>query len=315
MTILNDLIALVRNEEGYIEKASNSNLDSKTTNRGDKNYTKYSRDINNAGLIGCQAQPWCATFQFWLEMKTFGKEQALKNWNMTENTYCGYNCFATYNKFKAAGKVGMTPKLGALVIFTYSHMGRVIDIYTRNGIKYYSCAEGNTSSNLNDRNGGQVKIKERKFYDTSTIKGYCYIDYKVIETEKPKKSGWYQENGGWRFYLGDTGEYVKNNWYLDSNGMWSWFDGDGMAINNTWYQYKNLWYYFESDCYMALSKWIEYKGNQYYLTADGSMATSAYVQSKDPNKSNLYYWLNKDGIWEPQWNTENPDLTKYIVVI
>ena len=314
MATLNDLITIAKNEEGYIEKASNSNLDSKTANKGSNNYTKYSRDINNAGLMGCQGQAWCASHQFWLEMKTFGKEQALKNWNMTANTYVGYNCFATYNKFKAAGKVGMTPKLGALVIFTFSHMGRVLDIYTRNGVKYYLCGEGNTSANLNDRNGGQVKLKERKFYDTSTIKGYCYIDYDVVE-EKPKKSGWYQEDGGWRFYLGDTGNYIKDDWYLDANGKWAWFAGNGLAITNNWYQYKNLWYYFGSDCYMLSSQWLEYKGNQYYLTADGSMATNAYVQSKDPSKSNLYYWVNGDGIWEPQWDTENPDLTKYIVVI
>ena len=314
MATLNDLIALAKSEEGYIEKASNANLDSKTANKGSNNYTKYSRDINNAGLMGCQAQPWCSSHQFWLEMKTFGKEQALKNWNMTANTYVGYNVFATYNKFKAAGKVGMTPKLGALVAFNYSHIGRVIDIYSRNGVKYYSCEEGNTSSNLNDRNGGQVKIKERKFYDTSTIKGYCYINYDVIE-EQSKKSGWYQENGGWRFYLGDTGNYVKNDWYLDDSGRWAWFDGAGMAIYDTWYKDRGLWYYFGSDCYMISSQWLDYNGEQYYLTADGSMATNAYIQSKDPNKSNLYYWINGDGIWEPQWNTGNPDLTKYVVTI
>ena len=314
MGTLNGLIERIRSEEGYVEKKSNAQLDSKTGNKGSNNYTKYSRDVNNAGLMGCQGQPWCATFQFANEMYEFGKDQALKNWNMTSNTYTGYNCFATYNKFKSSGKVGMTPKLGALVIFNYSHMGRVIDIYSRNGVKYYSCVEGNTSSNLNDRNGGQVKIKERKFYDTSTIKGYCYIDYDVVE-EQPKKSGWYQEDGGWRFYLGDTGKYVKNDWYLDDNGRWAWFNGAGMAVHDTWYQYKNLYYYFGSDCYMISSQWIEYKGEQYYLTADGSMATNAYIQSKDPSKSNLYYWVNSNGIWEEQWSTENPDLTKYIVVI
>lgn len=314
MATLNDLITIAKNEEGYIEKASNANLDSKTVNKGTNNYTKYSRDVNNVGLMGCQGQAWCATYQFWLELQTFGKEQALKNWNMTGNTYVGYNCFATYNAFKAAGKAGMTPKLGALVIFTFSHMGRVIDIYTKNGVKKYSCAEGNTSSNLNDRNGGQVKIKERDFYDTSTIKGFCYIDYDVVE-EQPKKSGWYQEDGGWRFYLGNTGNYVKNDWYLDDSGQWAWFDGAGMAIHDTWYKDRGLWYYFGSNCYMISSQWLDYNGEQYYLTADGSMATNAYVQSKDPSKSNLYYWINGDGIWEPQWNTENPDLTKYIVVI
>ena len=315
MATLKDLIELAKGEEGYIEKASNANLDSKTANKGTNNYTKYSRDINNAGLMGCQGQAWCATHQFWLEYKTFGKYQALKNWNMTASTYTGYNCFSTYNKFKSAGKVGMTPKLGALVVFNFSHVGRVLDIYSRNGVKYYSCGEGNTSSNLNDRNGGQVKIKERKFYDTSTIKGYCYIDYDVFEEkEEHKKSGWVKESDGWHFYLGDTGNDVRNDWHLDDNGRWSWFNEAGVAISNDWYQYKNHWYYFGSDCFMYSGQWIEYKGNQYYLTADGSMATSAYIKSKDPKNANTYYWVNSDGLYEPQWDTENPDLTRYMVV-
>lgn len=310
MASLNELISIAKNEEGYVEKASSSNLDSKTSNKGTNNYTKYSRDINDAGLMGCQAQPWCGSYTFWCELKTFGLEQALKNWNMTKSTYVGYNCFSTYNTFKSKGKVGMTPKLGALVIFTFSHMGRVIDIYTKNGVKYFSCIEGNTSSNLTDRNGGQVKIKERAWSD-STIKGFCYIDYDVIEQEinEPKKSGWYQENGGWRFYLGDTGNYVKNDWYF-YNGQYAWFDGNGMAIHDTWYQYKNQWYYFGSNCYMISGQWIEYKGNQYYLTSDGSMAINSYIKSKDPNL-NLYYWVNNDGIWKSEWDTEHPDLNKY----
>ena len=56
-------------EDGYIEKASNKNLDSKTANKGTNNYTKYSRDIDSLGLMGCQGQPWCCTFQFWLEVQ------------------------------------------------------------------------------------------------------------------------------------------------------------------------------------------------------------------------------------------------------
>ena len=38
------LVAIAEAEIGYHEKASNSNLDSKTTNSGRGNYTKYSRD-------------------------------------------------------------------------------------------------------------------------------------------------------------------------------------------------------------------------------------------------------------------------------
>ena len=74
-------------EEGYIEKASNSGLESKTANKGSNNYTKYSRDINNWGLMGCQGQPWCCTFQFWLDAMEYGPEEALEHWNMTRGSY------------------------------------------------------------------------------------------------------------------------------------------------------------------------------------------------------------------------------------
>lgn len=229
MGTLDGLIKLGISEEGYIEKNSNSNLDSKTENRGDKNYTKYSRDVNLAGLMGCQAQPWCCTFQFWLEMQEFGVEIALKHWNMTKNSYVGYNCFSTYNAFKNAGKVGSEPKLGAVVIFNFSHAGRVVRIYSKNGQKYWDCLEGNTSSNLSDRNGGQVKIKSRPWND-STVKGFCYIDY---NTEYPEgfmlaadgKRWWYQRKDGtyptgWAYLTEKTGR--TSGWYL--------FDEDGYML-------------------------------------------------------------------------------------
>ena len=41
------VIDVALNEIGYIEKASNSNLDSKTANQGSGNYTKYARDLDN----------------------------------------------------------------------------------------------------------------------------------------------------------------------------------------------------------------------------------------------------------------------------
>ena len=41
------IIALAQNEIGYLEKASNSQLDSKTANAGYNNFTKYARDLDN----------------------------------------------------------------------------------------------------------------------------------------------------------------------------------------------------------------------------------------------------------------------------
>lgn len=185
---VSNVIKLAENELGYIEKASNLNLNSKTGNRGTKNYTKYSRDINDLKLMGCQGQAWCGTFQFWLEVKAVGLDQALKNWNMKEK-YVGYNCFSTYNTFKRAGKISKIPQLGALVIFTFSHMARVVEIDEKK--KTFTTIEGNTSSKTYDRNGGMVAKKTYSFTDKK-IKGFCIIDYdeekttkKVSETKMP----------------------------------------------------------------------------------------------------------------------------------
>ncbi len=274
-------------DEGYIEKASNADLDSKTANKGINNYTKYSRDVNSWGLMGCQGQPWCCTMQFALEGYEFGVETALKHWNMTRNTYVGYNCFSTYNTFKNAEKVGIEPQLGAVVIFDFSHAGRVIKIYSKNGQKYWDCLEGNTSSNLSDRNGGQVKIKTRPWRD-STVKGFCYIDYEI-----EKKSGWLQEDGGWRFYNGDSGLPIRNDWLQDTDGKWYWFNGAGIMITNTWYQYNGNWYYLGVDGAMCTSQLVENSGKIYAVDADGKMVTGEIVLSTLSDGALVYKGLSK----------------------
>lgn len=66
-----------------------------------------------------------------------------------------------------------------------------------------------------------------------------------------------------------------------------------------------LWYYMTDSGNMATSTWID---DKYYVDHTGAMARNGYVKSKN---SNMYYWVNGDGVWEPQWNTQNPDLKKY----
>ncbi|WP_331666839.1 hypothetical protein [Lacrimispora sp.] len=55
------------------------------------------------------------------------------------------------------------------------------------------------------------------------------------------------EPAGWRFYLGNSGETIRNAWYLDSDGKWYWFDGAGIMISNKWYKYNGDWYYLDKD--------------------------------------------------------------------
>lgn len=162
---------LLDDQVGYLEKASNSNLDSKTGNAGYNNYTKYARDVNNMGLMGCQGQPWCAVYQFWINAKTKGKSEAL---DIMGSGF--YNCNSVKAHAKSKGTWHSTPKLGALVIFRNgAHIGRVISI-SGNTIR---TNEGNTSSgslNTVEANGGCVAEK-RYTIGNSQIDGYVWIDY------------------------------------------------------------------------------------------------------------------------------------------
>lgn len=114
---IKELLTLAETQVGYQEKASQSWLDDFNKNAGYGNYTKYSRDVDAWGLQGCQGQPWCATYQFWLEAKTFGIDQALEHFYMSRKSYTAYNCLSIWQAFKTAGKISEIPETGCLVIF------------------------------------------------------------------------------------------------------------------------------------------------------------------------------------------------------
>lgn len=170
---------LLKTQVGYLEKASNRNLDSKTGNAGYNNYTKYARNVNNMGLMGCQGQPWCAVYQFWICAQIFGKSKAL---DIMGNGF--YNCNSVKAHSKSKGTWHTTPKLGALVIFRNgAHIGRVISI-SGNTIR---TNEGNTSSgglNNVEANGGCVAEKSYTI-GNSQIDGYVWINYGE-STETPE---------------------------------------------------------------------------------------------------------------------------------
>lgn len=63
-TAVERLLATARSEVGYLEKASNSNLDDKTANAGRGNWTKYARDLNELGDFyngNKNGYDWCFT--------------------------------------------------------------------------------------------------------------------------------------------------------------------------------------------------------------------------------------------------------------
>lgn len=159
----------------YLEKRSNAYLDDFTKNAGSNNYQKFSRDVNSWGQPGCQAQPWCATYQFWKLVKVLGITKALK---IMGGGF--YNCKSITNHSKSAGTWHSTPKKGALVIFRNgAHVGNVQSFDDN----YIYTNEGNTSSAAGvEANGGSCRNKTYA-RSSSSIDGYVWIDWGSEDTE------------------------------------------------------------------------------------------------------------------------------------
>ena len=165
----------------YLEKRSNAYLDDFTKNAGSNNYTKFARDVNSWGQPGCQAQPWCAEYQFWKLVNVLGITRALK---IMGGGF--YNCVSITNHAKANGTWHKDPKKGCLVIFRKgSHVGSVPSF---DGTYIYT-NEGNTSSAAGVvANGGAVRNKQYRRDDPS-IDGYVWIDWGEDEEEIWKATG------------------------------------------------------------------------------------------------------------------------------
>ena len=175
-TKLGDYYANKGGTKPYLEKKSNAYLDDFTKNAGDKNYTKFARDVNNWNQPGCQGQPWCAVYQFWKLVKVFGLTKALQ---IMGGGF--YNCQSVTRHAKQKGTWHNTPKEGALIIFRNgSHIGSVNSFDTT----YVYTNEGNTSSVPGVvANGGACRNKKYKLTD-SAIDGYVWIDYGTTADQK-----------------------------------------------------------------------------------------------------------------------------------
>lgn len=168
-TELGDYYANNGGNKPYLEKRTNAYLDDFQKNAGYNNYTKFARDVNSWGQPGCQAQPWCAEYQFWKLVNVLGITRALQ---IMGGGF--YNCVSITNHAKANGTWHKSPKVGALIIFRNgSHVGSVRSF---NGSVVYT-NEGNTSSAAGVvANGGACRNKQYKLTD-SAIDGYVWIDW------------------------------------------------------------------------------------------------------------------------------------------
>lgn len=273
---------------GYLEKKSNAYLDDFKKNAGYNNYTKFARDVNSWGQLGCQAQPWCAEYQFWKLVKILGITRALK---IMGGGF--YNCVSITNHAKANGTWHKAPKVGALIIFRNgSHVGSVRRF---NGSIVYT-NEGNTSSAAGVvANGGAVRNKSYAIND-SAIDGYVWIDWgeEKVSTATWKATGtatstvddlYIREtpNG---YVLGkiNKGNRVEING--EKSGMWTKIKVAGIGIG-----------------------WAATK----YLKIDGVENTATTIPKKQDKNQRLYAGqVTASSLNVRTWaGTEYPNIKKY----
>lgn len=175
------LIAITEAEVGYIEKASSSNLDDKTANPGDKNYTKYARDLDAiANFYNTQKQSvaWCCVFVHWCFVQAFGVDAA-KALCLLPSKSLGAGVGYCIDYYESAGQFHTScPMAGDQIFFgdadSEDHSGIV---YRVDNEKVYTI-EGNTADPTGASAYYGVYKKEYLLTDTRIL-GYGRPDYTV----------------------------------------------------------------------------------------------------------------------------------------
>lgn len=170
-------------EAGYLEKASNKQLDDKTANAGDKNYTKYARDLDALGNFYNGKKngfAWCDVFCDWCFVKAYGPENA-KRMLFQPDRSLGAGVAYSAGYYKQVGRYSDTPHVGDQIFFgkngKYAHTGLVYEV----GERYVYTIEGNTSgaSGVVENGGGVCKKSYR--IGSAYIYGYGRPDYDLVK--------------------------------------------------------------------------------------------------------------------------------------
>jgi len=185
--MVNKVIEIALAEVGYLEKKSNSQLDSKTANAGSANYTKYGRDMHKLypSVMDFPA-PWCDAFVDWCFYKAYGVANAkgLLGGNFNDYTVASAQLYKNKNAWHK------TPKVGDQIFFKNSqriyHTGLVYKVDAK---RVYTI-EGNTSGASGViANGGGV-CKKSYALNYSKIAGYGRpkyagaVEVKAVEAEE-----------------------------------------------------------------------------------------------------------------------------------
>ena len=186
----NKLLNIALAEDGYLEKATNSQLDDKTSNAGYNNFTKYGRDMDAiTGFFNGRKNgfAWCAVFVCWCFVQAFGIAMTRELLGLPENSSAAGVLYLKRYMDAIGCFHKNTPAPGDVIFFVdssggYQHVGIVYDV---NSSRVYTI-EGNTStaSGVVDNGGGVCKKSYSLAY--SRIAGYGRPKWSKVATVKPE---------------------------------------------------------------------------------------------------------------------------------
>ena len=191
MSELNKVLAFAEAELGYVEKKSNSQLDSKTANAGNNNYTKYARDLDAiSGFFNGKKNgyAWCSVFVSWCFVQAFGVTRAKELLCQPASNSLAASCKYASNYFNKKGQYFTTPKVGDQIFFKTSLTGSMCHtglVYKVDDTYVYTIEGNTTDSEKVVSNGGCVVRKKYKLTHKQ-IAGYGRPNYK--NEVKPKET-------------------------------------------------------------------------------------------------------------------------------
>ena len=305
-------------EVGYLEKASDKNLDNKTANAGKNNYTKYWRDL----CPSYQKEPWCQCFVNWCFNKAYGTSTAKKllyetaGW--TYYTPTGATYFQNNKRWFTSN-----PQPGDIIYFKNStrihHVGLV---YKVDSNRVYTI-EGNTDSgSAVIANGGEVAKKDyplgrsdiagygRPMYDADVITTYSVVAIDTGKKGMKVTAVLNIRNGATTVGTSVIGTYKTGTCIFPTsrtrliNGVY-WFKTDKGYVSGKYLQgwvkdSDATWWYNDCGKYPT-SEWKEIDGVQYYFTKDGYMAASTWIKS---TVKECWYWVDANGAWDKSKTTK-----------
>lgn len=182
------IIHWAENERNYTEKDSLTDLEDKTKNAGDDNYTKYSQEIDALGVFSTQVQgqPWCATWVTDGFINTYGVSKGLDMLCQPSKNSNAACCGDAAEYYQKVGRWYTSPQVGDQVFFKttkyqYAHTGIVTEVTDTE----VTTIEGNTSSEKGVISNGGAVTKKHYPIGYSGFKGFGRPKYEAKQ-EEPK---------------------------------------------------------------------------------------------------------------------------------